>query len=88
MNTRPSPRRRRGPAVRQLNPLWPWWCRGNCSVLLSRGSNGPDRRDRALGEATYESLARKRDTMTTAEMATYAYDQIDQARATPNSVSK
>jgi predicted ATPase len=34
-----------------------------------------------LGEATYESLARKGETMTTAEMVTYAYDQIDQARA-------
>jgi hypothetical protein len=33
-----------------------------------------------LGEAIYESLARKGETMTTAEMATYAYDQIDQAR--------
>jgi predicted ATPase len=33
-----------------------------------------------LGEATYESLARKGETMTTAAMATYAYDQIDQAR--------
>jgi predicted ATPase len=33
-----------------------------------------------LGGATYESLARKGETMTTAEMATYAYDQIDQAR--------
>jgi len=33
-----------------------------------------------LGEATYESLARKGATMTTAAMATYAYDQIDQAR--------
>jgi predicted ATPase len=33
-----------------------------------------------LGDATYESLARKGETMTTAEMATYAYDQIDQAR--------
>jgi predicted ATPase len=35
----------------------------------------------ALGEATYESLARKGETMTTAAMVTYAYDQIDQARA-------
>jgi predicted ATPase len=35
-----------------------------------------------LGEATYESLARKGETMTTAEMVTYAYDQIDQARTT------
>jgi hypothetical protein len=34
----------------------------------------------ALGEATYESLARKGETMTTAAMVTYAYDQIDQAR--------
>ncbi len=33
-----------------------------------------------LGEATYESLARKGETMTIAAMATYAYDQIDQAR--------
>jgi tetratricopeptide (TPR) repeat protein len=33
-----------------------------------------------LGEATYESLARKGETMTTTAMATYAYDQIDQAR--------
>jgi predicted ATPase len=35
-----------------------------------------------LGEATYESLARKGETMTTAAIATYAYDQIDQARTT------
>ena len=34
-----------------------------------------------LGEATYESLARKGETMTTAAMVTYAYDQIDQALA-------
>jgi hypothetical protein len=33
-----------------------------------------------LGEAIYESLARKGETMTTAAMVTYAYDQIDQAR--------
>jgi hypothetical protein len=33
-----------------------------------------------LGEPTYESLARKGETMTTAAIATYAYDQIDQAR--------
>jgi hypothetical protein len=41
-----------------------------------------------LGEATYESLARKGETMTTAVMVTYAYDQIDQARAELNVVSK
>jgi predicted ATPase len=33
-----------------------------------------------LGDQTYESLARKGEMMTTAAMATYAYDQIDQAR--------
>ena len=37
---------------------------------------------------TYESLARKGETMTTAALATYAYDQIDQARAELNAVSK
>jgi predicted ATPase/class 3 adenylate cyclase len=41
-----------------------------------------------LGEATYESLARKGETMTTAAMATYAYDQIEQARTELNAVSK
>jgi hypothetical protein len=34
-----------------------------------------------LGDETYESLAHKGETMTTAAMVTYAYDQIDQARA-------
>ena len=34
-----------------------------------------------LGEATYQSLARKGEAMTTAEMVAYAYDQIDHARA-------
>jgi hypothetical protein len=33
-----------------------------------------------LGEATYESLARKGEAMTTTEIVAYAYDQIDQAR--------
>jgi len=41
-----------------------------------------------LGDQTYESLARKGEVMTTAAMATYAYDQIDQARAELNAVSK
>jgi hypothetical protein len=41
-----------------------------------------------LGDQTYESLARKGETMTTAAMATYAYDQIDQARTELNAVSK
>jgi predicted ATPase/class 3 adenylate cyclase len=41
-----------------------------------------------LGEATYESLAFMGETMTIAEMVTYAYAQIDQARAELNAVSK
>ena len=42
----------------------------------------------ALGEATYESLARKGETMTTAEIVNFAYDQIDQARTELNAVSE
>jgi len=34
-----------------------------------------------LGDQSYASFARQGETMTTAEMVTYAYDQIDQARA-------
>jgi tetratricopeptide (TPR) repeat protein len=41
-----------------------------------------------LGDQTYKSLARKGEAMTTAAIASYAYDQIDQARAELNSVSK
>ena len=41
-----------------------------------------------LGDQTYESLARKGETMTTATMVTYAYDQIDQARTELKAVSK
>jgi predicted ATPase len=41
-----------------------------------------------LGDQTYESLARKGETMSTAAMATYAYGQIDQARAELNAASK
>jgi predicted ATPase/class 3 adenylate cyclase len=41
-----------------------------------------------LGDQTYESLAHKGEAMTTAAMVTYAYDQIDQARAELNAVSK
>jgi hypothetical protein len=40
-----------------------------------------------FGEATYESLAPKGETMTTAEMVTYAYDQIDRGRAQLSAVS-
>jgi tetratricopeptide (TPR) repeat protein len=41
-----------------------------------------------LRDQTYESLAHKGETMTTTAMVTYAYDQIDQARAELNAVSK
>jgi predicted ATPase/class 3 adenylate cyclase len=41
-----------------------------------------------LGDQKYESLAHEGQTMTTAEMATYAYDQIAQARAELNMVSE
>ena len=41
-----------------------------------------------LGDQNYEALANKGETMTTAAMATYAYDQIDQARTELNAVSK
>jgi predicted ATPase len=41
-----------------------------------------------LGDATYESLARKGEAMTTAEMVAYAYDQIDRARAELKAVAK
>jgi predicted ATPase len=41
-----------------------------------------------LGDQINESLARKGETMTTAEMVAYAYDQIDQARTELNAVSK
>jgi predicted ATPase len=41
-----------------------------------------------LGDHDYESLARTSEAMTTAEMVAYAYDQIDQARAVLNAVSK
>jgi hypothetical protein len=42
----------------------------------------------ALGAQSYESLAHKGKTMTTAAMVTYAYDQIDQARAELKAVSE
>jgi predicted ATPase len=41
-----------------------------------------------LGDEVYESLARKGETMTTDAMVTYAYAQIDQARAELNAVAK
>jgi tetratricopeptide (TPR) repeat protein len=41
-----------------------------------------------LGDQTYASLARRGETMTIAEMAAYAYDQIDQAREELTGVSE
>jgi hypothetical protein len=41
-----------------------------------------------LGDQTYESLARKGETMTTAAMVSYAYDQIDQARTELKAVAE
>jgi hypothetical protein len=41
-----------------------------------------------LGDQAYESLARRGETMTTAEMVTYSCDQIDQVRAALNAVAK
>ena len=50
--------------------------------------NTPPHLREVLGDQNYESLARKGELMTTAAMATYAYDQIDQARAELKTVSK
>jgi hypothetical protein len=60
--------------------------------LILRGI-GCDRRrylmpGEVLGEQTYESLAREGETMAVAAIATYAYDQIDQARTELNAVSE
>ena len=52
-----------------------------------RTTNSPPARLSSVTQ-TYESLAHKGETMSTAEMATYAYDQIDQARAELNAVSE
>jgi hypothetical protein len=41
-----------------------------------------------LGDAAYDSLFGGGGWMTTAEMVTYVYDQIDQARTELNAVSK
>jgi hypothetical protein len=41
-----------------------------------------------LGDQTYESFVREGETMSTAAMVAYAYDQIDQVRAELNAVSK
>jgi predicted ATPase/class 3 adenylate cyclase len=63
-----------------LSPLTEMTCPGITTAIAHL-------RD-VLGDQTYESLARKGETMTTAEMVTYSYDQIDQARAQLTTVSK
>jgi hypothetical protein len=63
-----------------LNPLTKGWTPEIAAAITHLRS--------VLGDQTYESLARKGETMTTAAMATYAYDHIDQARAELNAVSK
>jgi tetratricopeptide (TPR) repeat protein len=50
------------------------------SAMLAEFNTAITHLREVLGDQTYESLARKGETMTTAAMATYAYDQIDQAR--------
>jgi hypothetical protein len=57
------------------------------SLVVPRPAPQSHLRD-VLGEKTYETLARKGETMTTGDMVTYAYGQIDEARAELNAVSK
>jgi hypothetical protein len=57
-------------------------------TLLAKARNDKAACRDLRGDKDYESLARKGETMTTAEVATYAYDQIDQARAEANAVAK
>ena len=51
-----------------------------------RVSNAITHLREVLGDQTYESLARKGETMTTAAVVAYAYDQIEQARIELNAV--
>jgi hypothetical protein len=61
-----------------FNPITRAWIPEiNAAVTHLRG---------VLGDQTYESLASHGEAMTTAAMASYAYDQIDQARAELNAV--
>jgi hypothetical protein len=49
-------------------------------TLLAKARNDKAAYRDLPGDKDYESLARKGETMSAAEIATYAYDQIDQAR--------
>ncbi len=57
-------------------------------IAVREISTAIDHLRNTLDDQTYESLARTGETMTTAEMVTYAYDQIDQARTELNAVLK
>lgn len=57
------------------------------STLPELGAAITQLRD-VLGDQTYESLAHQGAALTTEAMATYANDQIDQARAELNAASK
>jgi hypothetical protein len=54
--------------------------------LTSPSTNHPQ--NNVLGDQAYESCARKGEAMSAAAIVAYAYDQIDQARAELNTVSK
>jgi len=58
---------------------------GVCAVFTS--SRAAHLRE-VLGNDVYESFARAGAAMTTAAVVTYAFDQIDQARAELNAVSE
>ncbi len=59
-----------------VSPSVPWPQRGSeITTAITHLRN-------VLGDQTYESLARKAETMTAAATVTYAYDQIDQANRT------
>jgi hypothetical protein len=61
-----------------INPLTPLFTTIDTAIAHLR---------EVLGDRTYESLTREGETMTTAAMAAYAYDQIDQARSELAAVS-
>jgi hypothetical protein len=62
-----------------VNPLTPLFTQISAAMAHLR---------EVLGAQTYESLARKGEAMTTAEMVAYAYDQIDQARTELTAAAK
>ena len=65
--------------VSPLTPLTAGWFPEITTVIT-------DLRD-VLGNQAYELLAAKGEAVTTAEMVTYTYDQIDQVPAVLNAVS-